>query len=80
MFKIHLDYAKISLLGCDILSKYLDVLFLNDHQFDEELLSNSLFISFDKLSALRLDYQTVLNEIKIFNNYEIKYTNNKVYY
>ena len=77
MFKMHLDYAKISMLGCDILSKYLDVLFLKDYTLDESIFSNNLFISFDNHSALRLDYNEVLKYIKIFNGYEIKYTNNK---
>lgn len=59
------------------MSKYLDVLFLKNYPFDEELLSNSLFISFDKLSALRLEYKTVVDSIKKYESYEIKYTNNK---
>lgn len=59
------------------MSKYLDALFLNSINFDEELLSNNLFISFDSLSALRKDYKIVLEKTKTNNNYEIKYTNNK---
>jgi hypothetical protein len=64
-------------MGSVILSKYLDVLFLKNYPFDEELLSNSLFISFDKLSALRLEYKMVVDSIKKYNSYEIKYINNK---
>ena len=74
---MHLDYAKILLLGSGILSKYLDVLLLKNNEFDESLLSNSLFISFDKLSALRLDYKVVVDKLKVFDNYEILNTNNK---
>lgn len=74
---MHLDYAKILPIGCGILSKYLDALFLKDLKFDEELLSNNLFISFDNFSALRLDYKVVVDKLKLYDNYEVKHINNK---
>jgi len=51
--------------------KYLDLLFISHIDVNEELLSNSLFISFDKSSALRGDYKKVLALLKKYSNYEI---------
>jgi hypothetical protein len=77
MFKLHLEYAKISMNGCGIMSKYLDALFLSDYKFEEDILSSNLFISFDSLSALRKDYKNILDKIKVNDCFEIKYINNK---
>lgn len=49
----------------------LDQLLIKNILFDENLLSNNLYISFDKFSALRKDYQFVLKKLKQFNSYEI---------
>ena len=45
---------------------YLDYLLIKNIEFNEDILSNSLFISFDNISALRKDYKDVVSEIKIY--------------
>lgn len=51
--------------------KYINQLLLKTESFNENLLSSSLFISFDKVSALRHDYIKVVEKIKIFENFEV---------
>ena len=53
------------------MEKYIKQLFINNIKLEEEILSPSLYISFDKYSALRGDYKIVLNEIKKYNNINI---------
>lgn len=53
------------------MKKYLDLLFIKSISLEENLLSNSLFISYDKTSALRKDYNKVVVQIKKYDNYEI---------
>ena len=50
---------------------YLDYLLIKNIEFNEDILSNSLFISFDNISALRKDYKDVVSEIKIYESYNI---------
>lgn len=53
------------------MEKYIKQLFIKNIKLEEEILSPSLYISFDKYSALRGDYKIVLNEIKKYNNINI---------
>lgn len=53
------------------MEKYLKQLFIKNIKLEEEILSPSLYISFDKYSALRGDYKVVLNEIKKYININI---------
>lgn len=51
--------------------KYLDYLLIKDIEFNEGILSNSLFISFDNISALRKEYKDVVSQIKKYTSYNI---------
>lgn len=53
------------------MKKYLDYLLIDNLIFDENILSNSLFISIDDISALRKDYNDVLSKIKLYDSYTI---------
>lgn len=49
----------------------LDELLLFNKEFNEDNLSNNLYISFDFFSALRKDYYLALDHIKLYDSYEI---------
>ena len=49
----------------------LDELLLANTEFNEDNLSNNLYISFDFFSALRKDYNLVLDHVKLYDSYEI---------
>lgn len=49
----------------------LDELLLTNIKFNEDNLSNNLYISFDLFSALRKDYKLVLEHVKVYDSYEI---------
>lgn len=51
--------------------KILDLLFIKDEPINEAIFCENLFASYDKLSALRADYKTILEQTKIYNNYHI---------
>lgn len=49
----------------------LDELLLKDKDFNEDILSQNLYISYGKYSALRKEYKNVLKHIKVYTNYKI---------
>lgn len=53
------------------MKQYLDLLLIENINIEDKCLSNSLFISFDKVSALRKDYKNVVSLLKKYNSYEI---------
>lgn len=53
------------------MKQYLDLLLIENINIEDKYLSNSLFISFDKVSALRKDYKNVVSLLKKYNSYEI---------
>jgi len=53
------------------MKQYLDLLLIENINIEDKYLSNSLFISFDKASALRKDYKNVVSLLKKYNSYEI---------
>lgn len=53
------------------MKKFLDYLLIKNLKFDEDILSNSLFISIDNISALRKEYKDVLSVVKLYDSYEI---------
>lgn len=57
------------------MNKYLEQFFLKETEFDENILSNNLFISFDHISALRKEYLEVISLTKKYDRLEIVKSN-----
>jgi len=53
------------------MKNYINALFLINCEFNQDILSSNLYISFDDYSALRGDYMVVLNEIKKYSSVRI---------
>ena len=51
--------------------KYLDYLLINNIETNEDILSNSLFISYDDISALRKDYMVVISKLRVNASYTV---------